>query len=120
MANAKLIKIKKLLKNYFCYFKHPNVLVISEDKSVLPFAYIIVDKSHPASLLLSLAINYPTTINVAEVILVAQTIFPISLADPFYIAASDGKTYLNEDAYDMWGKESVDLSSIMPLSEERH
>lgn len=116
MDNKYLRKIQKLLKNYFCYFKHPNILVVSEDKAVLPFAYLIIDENYPGKLLLSVAVDYPTSLNVAEIALISNNILPVMLSDVFYISSTNGNTYFNEDAYNRWDGETIDLNLLTPIS----
>jgi hypothetical protein len=120
MENKHLLKIQKLLNNYFSYFKHDNILVISEDKAVLPFAYIIVDPGYKNTFLLSLAVDYPNSINVAQLILSVSKYYNLALSEPFFINPNDGITYFNDDAYKQWDLQSINLDKIEPASQELH
>lgn len=116
-----LLKVKKKLNNYFCYFKHENILVISEDKAVLPFAYLIHDKeTHPHFLLISLAIDYPNTYNVAEITLLSNSVKRVALGEQFFIS-KDGTTYLGEDAHKYYSIETqLSIEDLEPTSKVHH
>jgi hypothetical protein len=120
MQNKILTKIQKKLNKYFTYFKDDNILVISEEKSVLPFAYLIADERYPNAILISLAVDYPQSINVAEIICLTSTIYRITLTEPFYICTSDGKTYFDEEAYTKWELDTIPLDKIEPLNKNVH
>lgn len=113
-------EIEKKLKNYFCYFKNDDILVISEDKSVLPFAYIINDYNYPDFLLLSLSIDYPNPIPVADITLIANKVKEVVLSEVFYISPSDGKTYFHDEAYERFELDNLPLEDLEPISSEKH
>lgn len=115
MEHPKLVKLQKHLNNFFTYFKDDNMLVISEDKSVLPFCYAIFDKKAANSILLSVAVDYPTSLNVAEIALKASTIHPTALTHVFYIS-TNGTTYVDSDAYRQWDLDTIDMEQIQPVS----
>lgn len=105
---------KKLSSKYYCFLKDPNVLSISEDKSVLPYAHIIADEAHPQALLLSLAIDYPNPSNVADVALQANSVCPIVVSEEFYISPHTGNTYFSEDAHMQYELDALDLEHMHP------
>jgi hypothetical protein len=116
MENKHLKKIQKLLNNYFSYFKSDDVLVISEDKAEMPFAYIINDSRYKNTLLLCLAIDYANPIHVAEVSLKANKVLKLELSEAFYINPMNGVTYFDEDAYYQYNLQSLDLDTMVPYS----
>lgn len=116
----KLRAIKKDLKNFFCYFKDDSILAISEDKIQLPFAFLILDPAHPKELLLSLAVDYPTSVNAVSIALTAGKRGQVSLTQPFYISMTNGDTYLGTEALDRWDMESINMELVEPLNKERH
>lgn len=120
MENKQLLKVQKLLKGYFTYFKHDDILVVSEDKAVLPFAYIINDINYKDTLLISLAVDYPNSLKVADVVLTISKLINVEISEPFFINPSDGVTYFNEDAYEQWDLQSINLDKIDPISQELH
>lgn len=120
MQNKHLKLVKSALSNYFSYFKSPNILVVSEDKSVLPFAYVIVEKAHPDHLLLSLAIDYPFPDRVVDLALIVNNIKTVALADGFFVAQT-GNTYLGEEAHHYYQIETeVPIKDIDPSSGTLH
>lgn len=120
VENTHLLKVQKALKNFFTYFKEDNILVISEDKTTAPFAYIINDATHPTALLLSVSIDYPHSNNVAEIALASSSVRKTQLSDCFFISSVDGSTYFEEEAFERWELESLDLSKVEPLSKNLH
>jgi len=120
MEQPILLDIQKILSaEYFTYFKHDNILVVAEDKTVLPFAYLIIDEHYPDEVLLSLSINYSNSINVAQCIINISNMYKVLLSDVFYIS-SDGRTYFNEEAYDRWDIDLINLDKIEPLNKHVH
>ena len=117
MENPKLLKLQTKLKNFFTYFKDDGVLVVSEDKTTLPFLYAIVDKHSPESILLSISVDYPTSINVSEITIKSAQVSKTSLTHPFYISIQSGKTFIDDDAYRQWDLDSIDLNQLEAISE---
>lgn len=112
----KLIKIEKLLSDkFFCYFKSDDILAISEDKATLPFMFIISDAGYKSNLLVSIAVDYPNSINVAEVCLAASTVSDCLLGEPYFISvAQEGKTFFGDEAFEAWDMSTIDLSDLEP------
>ena len=98
MNHPKLVKIQNKLNNYFSYFKDDDILVISDDKDSLPFCYIIIASDHPKNILVSIAIDYPISTNVAEIIIHCGRIGDVALTHPFYISPGTGTTFFDEAA----------------------
>jgi hypothetical protein len=121
MEHKDLKKVQKKLKQYFSYFKHDNILVISEDKTVLPFAYLIIDENnYRGYMLLSLAVDYPYSEKAVELALIANLVRPVALSEQFFIAQS-GTTYIGKDAHKQFQIETeLPLEDIEPLSDVRH
>lgn len=117
MEHPKLLKIQALLPNYFSYFKSDNVLTLSEDKTSPPFAYLITNYEYPKEVLLSISVDYPTCINIADLVIKITKVSEIGLSEPFYISNS-GMTHFNDDAYDQWSLDSIDLNSMEPISQQ--
>ena len=121
MDNKYLNKIRNNLNGFFCYFKDKDILVISEDKSVMPFAYLISDEiNYPGKLLLSLATDFPFCDKAVHVALCANRVRETVLSDQFFISNS-GITYLGEEA-DRYHQLEIDLplDQIMPLTNTKH
>jgi hypothetical protein len=118
MLNPHLKKAQAKLPNFFSYFKSDDVLIISEDKASLPFACLIFEQSIPDLLLLSICVDYPTSMNVAEIALVASKIYPTAITEPFYISPIDGKTYIDDEAYKKWDIDAIDLEKLPAASEQ--
>ena len=87
---------------------------------MLPFITFIIQSNIPKNFLISIAVNYPTSISVADIIIEANKIQPVLLSEPYYVSSSDGKTYFNEDAYRQWDLESVPMDDLTPISKEFH
>lgn len=120
MKNKDLTQVNKLLNKYFSYYKSANVLVVSEDKAVLPFAYIINDKTHPNHLLLSIAVDYPYSERCVELALLVNSVKPVALTEQFFIA-QNGTTYLGSDADKYYSLESdYPINDIQPFSKTEH
>lgn len=101
-------------------FKHDNVLSISEEKDELPFSYFLYDSTYPDFILLSIAVDYPNAIRMADVIVKATKVTgKVVLAEPFFIS-NDGVTYLGEDAYDAHTAETTGLDDMEPASGTKH
>ncbi len=112
MVNKHLKRVKLALSGYFCYFKHQDVLVIAEDKSVLPFAYLIASEpGHPGQLLLSVAIDYSSSDKVANIALVANKVMPVVISESFYVSKM-GVTHMGEEA-----ERYFDMDTFLPLEE---
>ncbi len=114
--HTKLLNLQARLTNFFSYFKDDSVLVISEDKASLPFCYALIDDSHPRHILLSVAVDYPTSINVAEIALLSAKVGTTAITHSFYISTLSGKTYLDEEAHDQWELDGIDMEAIVPYS----
>lgn len=121
MENKYLKNVQKNLKGFFCYFKAENVLVVSEDKSVMPFAYIIADElNYPDTLLLSVAVDFPFAEKVVHVALCANRIQKVALTDQFFIG-QNGVTYMGEEADKYYEIETeCPLEEIEPLCSNVH
>lgn len=120
MRHKYLKKAKKTLSDYYTYYKHDNILVISEDKAVLPFAYLIVDEHYPENILLSTAVDYPHLNKAIDVALSVNSIKKIALTEQFFIA-QNGSTYFGNDAYKYHEIESqISLEELEPFSDISH
>lgn len=117
--NKYLKMVRKEIPQYFSYFKDANILVVSESKEVLPFAYIIRDVNTPSHLLLSIAVDYPFSQNVVELALATNKIKPVAISDEFYIAKS-GNTHLGDDALKYYDLDSIDLDNFDGKNEILH
>lgn len=118
--NPELKKISQLIKDsFFCYFKDDNVLVVSEDKAVLPFAFLIKDSNYPDFLLLSLAVDFPFCEKAVSLALQCNNIRKVTLTEQFYIS-QDGVTYLGDDALKYHQLETVPLEKIETISNTLH
>ncbi len=120
MPNEHLLKVQEQLPELYTYFQDDSILVISEDKEALPFMYLINDDNHKDALLMSIAVDYPTAINVGLIILAAVSVLKVIMIGPFYISQSNGKKYLNDDAQERWDMETLELNDINPLSKYQH
>lgn len=107
-----LKKIQKRIPKYFSYFKDDHILAISEDKMQLPFCFLIDDDRYPNKVLLSLAVDYPNSINVANLIVLAK--IPMMLVQPFYISTTNGTTYIDDDAFHRWELEAINIEQLTP------
>jgi hypothetical protein len=117
MENKLLRKVKKAFPNYFIYFKEDNVLVLSQDKTLLPFAYIIVDEAFPHHLLISFNIEFPLATEAAEIVLKVNDIQRVKMVEEFFIS-SNGSTMWGDQARDHFDLESSDiLEQIEPISD---
>lgn len=121
MENKYLKKVQKHLKGYFSYFKHNDILVISEDKSVMPFAYIMSDEvNYPGILLLSLAIDFPFSEKAVDLALKANRVLPVAISDKFFVSQM-GTTYIGDDADKYYEIETqLPLQEIDPASPNVH
>lgn len=121
MDNAALKKIQKRLKKFFTYFKHNDILVVSEDKADLPFAYVIMDEEgYPGIALISYAVNFPYPVKVANFALEINGLMPVAIAESFFIAQT-GNTYWGEEAEKVFEMENlIPLEEIDPLSKDLH
>lgn len=121
MQNKYLRRVRKALPSYFCYFKADNILVLSEDKSVLPFAYLIHDPiANPNFLLLSLAVDYPHSERAVEVALIANTVLRVALTENFFVSQT-GNTYIGQEAFKHYEIEcELPLQDIEPSSKTQH
>ncbi len=81
--------------------------------------YVICDENHKDTLLVSIAVDYPTSINVGLIILAAVSVLKVTMIGPFYIS-SNGKKYLNNDAHSRWEMETLELNDINPASQYQH
>lgn len=113
-----LKKVQKVLYNYYSYFKDDVVLVLSEDKSLLPFAYVLCDVAYPGFILVSFAVDYPFSSKAAQIVLDINKLLPTLIMEDFYIA-KNGTTFWGEEALKMYEIDSVvDLEEIEPVNEE--
>lgn len=113
MKNKKLSKLKKKLKNYYSYFKHPSILVVAEDKKNMPFAYVIVDeKNYKNQFLVSFAVNASSAAKASTFALEVNREQPVAVAESFYVT-NTGLT--------KWGQEALhcyELDTYLPPLEE--
>lgn len=116
--NKKLLKLQKSLNKYFTYFKDENILVISEDKSSLPFLFVIVDPNYPTHLILSVAIDYPASTLVLDIAALCSKLGRIAVSHNFYISPYSGATHLDDDAYRQWDLDTIDLEKLESPSKE--
>lgn len=115
MQNKILKKVSKSLASHFTYFKHDNILVVSEDKTQLPFAYIVYDNRYPNTLLLSLSLDYFNIHSVSDVVIATSQIYEVNSSESFYIS-KDGTTHFSEDAYYYFDLENNKLKDLTPIS----
>ena len=105
---------KELNVHFYCYFKNNKMLAISEDKASLPFAIIVKERS---KYLISLALDYPVTFNVAKICLVAPNHCGLNLAESFYISPKSGHTFFGDEAGNQWDLDTLDISLVEPISQ---
>lgn len=118
MKDNTLKKIQRALKNYFTYTKDDGIIVVSLDKSELPFAYIVEDVALPKILLISFAVDFPLCNLAANVVLEVNKIKEVVLAENFYISNS-GDTFWGTEAERLFELDNfVDLESLEAASEE--
>lgn len=99
MNNKYLKRVQKKLDHYYSYFKADNILVVSEDKASLPFAYLIGENpSHPNHLLISIAVDYTYSERVTDVALLANSVKTVALTEQFFIS-NLGITYIGVEAH---------------------
>lgn len=115
-----LMKLQTKLTNFFTYFKDENILVVSEDKSQPPFMLLIVEPSHPKHILISIAVDFPNSISAAAVATEVRGMAPTQITKPFYISKTDGYTYIDDEAFDRWELESIDLDQLDPENKHIH
>lgn len=113
-----LNKIKLALKDYFTYCKNESIIVVSLDKTELPFAYIIEDSSYPGCLLIAFAVNFPLANTAAEIALKINKIKDVLITEHFYISNS-GSTFWGNEALERFHIDNViDLETLEAASEE--
>lgn len=113
MKDPGLVKIRSVIKSdFYCYFKHNNILTISEDKASLPFIIIVKEADYRVSI----AVDYLSPIVVAHLILAISKVKPINLAESFYISPNTGQTYFGHEASDQWDMDNLDISMVEPIS----
>lgn len=111
-------KIKTSLKEYFTYSKTSDIVVVSLDKTELPFAYIIEDSGYPNNLLISFAVNFPIANVVADLVLKVNKIKNVLVTENFYISNS-GHTLWGQEAVERFHIDNfVDLETLEAVSEE--
>lgn len=115
MRDEDLKKIANKLKSqFFSYFKDDAILAVSEDKAVLPFAFLI--KESKDILLLSFALDSHPSV-VANFTLLSNSVKPVFIAENFYISQS-GSTYFGEEADKMFAIDNlIDLEGLTAISE---
>lgn len=118
MENVSLKKLQKKLKNYFTYFKHNDILIVSNDKSELPFAYLINDdENHPDEVLISFSVDFCNAASVAQFVLEINENSDVLVTESFYISKS-GMTHWGEEAFKMFTIDNViDLEGLAAISE---
>lgn len=116
MENSTLKKVVKTLDTFFCYFKHDDIIAISEEKDMAPFAYVLFDDSYPDNLLISLAVDYPIASTVAKLVLLVNKTSPLLVADNFYINQM-GQTLWNEEADYAFELDMIDLDQCEPITD---
>lgn len=115
-------KAEKFLSklDYFCYFKDNNVLMVSEDKALLPFMSVISDDRFPASLIMSIAVDYPKSSSCCQIVLNLNKFVDIRLTEEFYVA-KNGNTYFGEEAHKFYDYDiQAPLEELEPTCEFRH
>lgn len=120
MKKKELLVIQKRLGKFCSIFQGDNVLAISEHKKALPFMYAICDANYKHKVLISIAVDYPNSINVALIIMNLIEISSLLLIGPFYISSQLGKKYINEEAFERWAIETLELNDIVPTCTNRH
>lgn len=118
--NKRLAKIESALKDYFCYYKSDDILVVSEDKSTLPFAFFIQEISVPNTVVMALAVDYSDCFAVSQVSILAATATSVVLGEVFYISPKNGETHFGEEALNQFDLENFDITDVVPISEHRH
>lgn len=119
--NAFLLKSKKLLEqDYFVYQPDDNVLVISNDKTELPFMKIIWDENYPHNLLLSFATDFPLSSLASSLTLQLNNIKEVKLLEDYYIA-KNGNMYFGDEAakFYMWDTQ-ISLDDVDPECQNMH
>jgi hypothetical protein len=118
--NTNLWAIKANLTSFFTYFKDDHVLAVAEDNLSAPFMFLIVEPNHPKKVLLSIAVDYSNALNVALVTLYSSDVAKTFLTYPFYISKTNGSTYIDNEAFEKWNFESIDLEQMEPESRIKH
>lgn len=119
MPDNSLLKSIKL-PNYFTYFKENNILAISEDKSSLPFAFLIIEDEYKDLILLSISLTADPVLS-ADIALQASLFNEIMLIEAFYVSEVDGMTYFGNEATRQYNLENeIDLMQIESPSSQFH
>ncbi len=115
MKRSDIKKIKESLKNYFLFEKAPGIIVVSLDKSELPFAYLVDTEE---GLLISFAVDFIACSIATNVALEVNKIKEVVLAENFYISNA-GNTHWGEEAERLFNMDNlIDLENIQAASEE--
>lgn len=115
MKRSNIKKIKESLKNYFLFEKAPGIIVVSLDKSELPFAYLVDGDNE---VLISFAVDFMACNIAANVVLEVNKIKEVVLAENFYIS-NNGDTFWGNEAEKMFEIDNnVDLEDVQAISEE--
>lgn len=99
MLHPYLAKVQKKLKKQKLYSSSPfpNVLLVSEDKKSSHFAYLIVEEETFNGIIISLAIDYPDSCTVAELVMNCMYTAPSLLGEKFFVN-QHGDIFWNEDS----------------------
>lgn len=103
--------------NFFTYEKDEQILAVAIDNMSAPFIYVICDNEYPETLLVSIAVDYPISTHVAEVILACTDLSHTELTEGFYISQLNGETVFGGDAENRFDLENLDLKDIHPLND---
>lgn len=118
MKSNLIKKIQTALNNYFTYSKTGAIIVVSLDKTELPFAYIIEDFNYPNCLLVSFAVDFPICDIAAQLVLDINKIKKVLVSENFYIS-NTGITFWGDEAFERFNIDNfIDLESLEAVSEE--
>lgn len=84
--NTLLKKLHKELSNrYLVNWEHGNILAIQLEAQIPSFCIVLYDEDHPGNLIVSVALDFPDPMIIADITIAASRVAPLLLGEGFYL-----------------------------------
>lgn len=105
MKNKLLVSAQKCLpQDVISSFQDENILELTFDENGRPFAFLIVEKDFPHSIIISFAADFYNVMLASRLSIDLAKVADVQLGEEFFISIQDQKLY--------WGDEAAEMATL--------